>query len=73
MAGDAQKPACNRLRLFVNRALLIDGEQYFHRREMRGKRALAALVYLVCANRGATGFACGRAFTLSAKPDTMGR
>ncbi|HHI71897.1 MAG TPA: hypothetical protein ENJ91_12915 [Rhodobacteraceae bacterium] len=36
-----QKRAYNRLRLFMNRSLQIDEEQFFHRQEMRCKTVLA--------------------------------
>ena len=38
MDAEAQKRAYNRLRLFMNRSLQIDEEQFFHRMEMRCKR-----------------------------------
>ncbi|MCF6315365.1 MAG: hypothetical protein L3J30_03550 [Marinosulfonomonas sp.] len=38
MEAEAQKRAYNRLRLFMNRSLQIDEEQFFHRQEMRCKR-----------------------------------
>ncbi len=45
MSADAQKRAYNRLRLFMNGAQMIDEEQFFHRQEMRCKRALAKGFY----------------------------
>ncbi len=41
MPAADQKRAYNRLRLFMNRSLQIDEEQFFHRQEMRCKMALA--------------------------------
>jgi len=41
MPATDQKRAYNRLRLFMNRSLQIDEEQFFHRQEMRCKMALA--------------------------------
>lgn len=38
MGAKDQKRAYNRLRLFMNRSLQIDEEQFFHRMEMRCKR-----------------------------------
>ncbi len=41
MPAAEQKRAYNRLRLFMNKSLQIDEEQFFHRQEMRCKQALA--------------------------------
>jgi len=41
MPAAGQKRAYNRLRLFMNRALQFDEEQFFHRQEMRCKKEMA--------------------------------
>jgi len=41
MDAEGQKRAYNRLRLFMNRSLQIDEEQFFHRQEMRCKKETA--------------------------------
>ncbi|HGG65291.1 MAG TPA: hypothetical protein ENK34_12030 [Rhodobacteraceae bacterium] len=41
MPAEDQKRAYNRLRLFMNKSLQIDEEQFFHRQEMRCKTVLA--------------------------------
>jgi len=41
MPAEDQKRAYNRLRLFMNKSLQIDEEQFFHRQEMRCKTKLA--------------------------------
>lgn len=45
MDAEDQKRAYNRLRLFMNRSLQIDEEQFFHRQEMRCKREMAVGVH----------------------------
>jgi hypothetical protein len=42
MPADKQKKAYNRLRLFMNKSMQIDEEQFFHRMEMRCKHVLAS-------------------------------
>ncbi len=42
MPAAEQKRAYNRLRLFMNKSLQIDEEQFFHRQEMRCKTVLAS-------------------------------
>ncbi|MFK5998770.1 MAG: pentapeptide repeat-containing protein [Rhodobacterales bacterium] len=47
MPAADQKRAYNRLRLFMNRALQFDEEQFFHRQEMRCKQEEAKGVHVV--------------------------
>ena len=48
MPAADQKRAYNRLRLFMNKSLQIDEEQFFHRQEMRCKREIEKKWWMRC-------------------------